>query len=512
MAEKKNLSSNDPEAGTVEEFGYDPAYRRVFQGLATFSLVLATASPMTGIFIQSPYQIVYGGYWGLVWGWIIPAVFMIPQALAVAELCSSMPINGAFYWWTAALAPPSWSRPLSFISGWTNVFQLITSCAGLGYACATTLTSMGAALNPSWTPTNAETMAISMAIMLLYSLLIGIRMEQLSWILISAAAAVLITTVLFIIAFPVSTATQHIGFAKASDVFGNYTNYSLWNDNAATQFTFFAAAWVITGWAGPAFVAEETHNASIIAPQSILKTYAAQAIMGIIVCLICAFCIVDMDTLAHSAGYPIYDLILSRWGTQLGAAFILLIIIVTIIGGSSAILTAASQIAAFARDGGTPFATLFSRVNPRTNMPAPAILALLVGTLAILLFSLSTNAASIIYSLTVIASLTTYILPIVLRLFAGPRFVPGPWHYGRFSKPIHALAALCQIYFIVIESFPTTTPVPTAASFNYNWVLTVGVMGAAVGLWFLQGHAFADLSGQIARHHQQARGSHEEKE
>lgn len=103
---------------------------------------------------------------------------------------------------------------------------------------------------------------------------------------------------MFFIGLPVSQSVQGIPFAPASKVFGEYTNFSGWEKPVAVPFTFFSAAWVITGWNAPSAVVEETHNARIVAPRSIVSTYSLMAVMGMVICVLLAFCTPDIEKAA----------------------------------------------------------------------------------------------------------------------------------------------------------------------------------------------------------------------
>jgi hypothetical protein len=50
-------------------------------------------------------------------GWVIPNLLMLPEVLAICELASAMPVNGAFYWGTGALVPPNCSHFVSYLTG-----------------------------------------------------------------------------------------------------------------------------------------------------------------------------------------------------------------------------------------------------------------------------------------------------------------------------------------------------------------------------------------------------------
>lgn len=111
-------------------------------------------------------------------GWLIPSICMFPSALAIAELTSAMPVNGAFYWWTAALSPPGWSRPLAFISGWTVITSLVITLSAEMYALASMLSVLVQLLQPAYVATPAQILGIAYAIMFLWVALVHLRIEQ----------------------------------------------------------------------------------------------------------------------------------------------------------------------------------------------------------------------------------------------------------------------------------------------------------------------------------------------
>lgn len=90
-----------------------------------------------------------------------------------------MPVNGANYWWTAALAPPSISRPLSFIAGMANIMNALTSIASFAWASSTSLCTIIAMYN-GWEPTNEIMFGISLAICLGWLATASIRMDKAS--------------------------------------------------------------------------------------------------------------------------------------------------------------------------------------------------------------------------------------------------------------------------------------------------------------------------------------------
>ncbi|KAJ5371474.1 uncharacterized protein N7496_007566 [Penicillium cataractarum] len=450
--------------------------------------------PMSAISVSAFYLISYGGYFGLTWGWFIPSVILLPQVLAVSELCSSMPVNGAYYWWAAALAPPAWSRCVGFISGWVTMFGLLTGIASFSYAVAAGLAQSIMIAKPDWSASNPIIMAMALAVVVSWALTMALRLESISIAYIFTAAVMLLYTIIYLIALPVTHAVQGQPFPSAKTVFGSYQNYTDWDTGVAVTFTWFCAAWVNSIWMAPAYVAEETHNSRISAPKAMITSYLSTCMMGLFVTVITAFCIPDMDTLAADpSGYYFYTVLLNHWGRQKASAFLLFIAPFSTFGGSGMLLTYATQIAAFARDGGLPFASYLTHINKRLNLPLNAVCALSTGTALLLLLSLSESAKQIIYSLAVLCGLLNSAVPVGLRLFAGDRWIPGPWNCGRWSKPIHGFAFLSQIYFMIMESFPLYKAWDAATTFNYNWVVTLGVLLISIVLYLTYGRKFAGI-------------------
>ncbi|KAF5982875.1 GABA permeas UGA4 [Fusarium bulbicola] len=176
---------------------------------------------------------------------------------------------------------------------------------------------------------------------------------------------VLVSSACFVIGLPVAQRTQGISVTSATTVFGDYTNYGDWDETVSVTFTFFCAVWVIPGWNAPSAVAEETHNAWIVAPRSIINTYCLQAGMGMLFCILLAFLNWYHVLPGSTRPYPCVQTLTGslkrlrclyssneRWGLKVAGAFLLTIFLNTSIGGAAVLVMMSCQTAAFARDGG----------------------------------------------------------------------------------------------------------------------------------------------------------------
>jgi len=102
--------------------------------------------------------------------------------------------------------------------------------------------------------------------------------------------------------------------------------------------------------------------------------------------------------------------------------------------GLSAVTWTSRVIYAFARDGGMPASSVFKRVSPTHQTPAPAIwLSVAVALVA----TISSGTYAIVTSLSVIGLYISYIIPVYLtwRVRGSAAEIPrGPWHLDASAR------------------------------------------------------------------------------
>jgi hypothetical protein len=74
------------------------------------------------------------------------------------------------------------------------------------------------------------------------------------------------------------------------------------------------------------------------------------------------------------------------------------------------------------------------------------------------------------------------VLPTFLRLRQGDNFQRGPWHLGRWSKPIGTIAVIWVIFITILFMLPTVSPI-SVSNFNYTIVAVLVVLGFASIYW-----------------------------
>ncbi|CAM5564149.1 hypothetical protein SCANM63S_10253 [Streptomyces canarius] len=125
------------------------------------------------------------------------------------------------------------------------------------------------------------------------------------------------------------------------------------------------------------------------------------------------------------------------------------------------------QIFAFSRDGAMPGSRWWHSVSLRTRTPVKAVWLAVGCSLALVVPGWwSHTAFTAIVSVNVVGLFLAYAVPIFLRLRLGDAFQPGPWHLGRWGRPIGWLAVTWILLSGVLFMLPQASPI-TVDSFNY---------------------------------------------
>jgi len=88
--------------------GYKQEFKRELSIWSSFSVSFSILGLLPSIASTLEYNLAYSGTAGAVWGWLVAGTLIQFVAMAMAELCSSMPTAGGMYYVSAALAPDGW--------------------------------------------------------------------------------------------------------------------------------------------------------------------------------------------------------------------------------------------------------------------------------------------------------------------------------------------------------------------------------------------------------------------
>ena len=208
-------------------------------------------------------------------------------------------------------------------------------------------------------------------------------------------------------------------------------------------------------------------------------------IAGWILLLGMTFAIGDYAAQRDSAtGVPPAQIFIDSVGRTGGELLLLIVIGAQFFCGMSSVTANSRMIYAFSRDGALPASAFWHRINPRTRTPTNSIWFAAVGAFLLgLPYLWNVTAYFAVTSIAVIGLYIAYVMPVFLRLLAGDDFQAGPWHLGRWSRPIGTIAVVWVAFVCIVFMLPQYSPV-NRDTFNYAPV-AVGVVIAFAGIWWL---------------------------
>src|SRR3954452_2791204 len=188
--------------------------------------------------------------------------------------------------------------------------------------------------------------------------------------------------------------------------------------------------------------------------------------------------------LNSATGVPPAQIFIDAVGETGGKLLLLIAIVAQLFCGMASVTANSRMIYAFSRDGALPASSFWHKINPKTRTPTNAIWLAAVGAFLLgLPYLWNATAYAAVTSIAVIGLYIAYVMPTFLRLLQGDRFEPGPWHLGRWSRPIGIVAVVWVVFITVLFMLPQVSPVE-ASPFNYTPVAVLVVLGFA-GIWWL---------------------------
>jgi amino acid transporter len=253
---------------------------------------------------------------------------------------------------------------------------------------------------------------------------------------------------------------------------------------------FLTTIWTMSGYDAPFHLSEECSNANIAGPRAIVATAQSGLWMGWAIIMVIVYTVKDItDVVAGQYGQPFGSLCLQVLGRNAGLAMFSLNIIAQFFVGQGCTITATRVIFAYSRDGALPGSRYWSRVSGKTYTPVWATWGVLtVAALLGLLMFASPVAIGAVFSIGAIGQYTAFTFPVGLKLFFdnGPvkRFRPGPWHLGRFSRPLGAIAVAWWLLIVPALCFPAVKGEDlTLLTMNWTCLIYGGSMTLAL-TWY----------------------------
>jgi len=472
----------DDDERRLHEMGYAQELRRTMSGFSNFAVSFTIISILSGCLTLYGFGLNTGGPAVIVWGWPFVGIMTLFVGLAMAEVCSSFPTAGGLYYWSAKLAAsngPAWS----WFTGWFNFLGQVAVTAGIDFGAAFFLNALldlqfGFDTRPWHT-------------ILLFGIILAVH-GALNTFGVSLVAKLNdvsvwwhVLGVLVIVGVLVVVPDEH---QSAEFVFSEFVN------NTEISSTFYVALiglllaqYTFTGYDASAHMTEETRDAARSGPRGIVGSIVVSLVAGWVLLIGLTFAIQSYDNAvaAPDTGVPPAQIFVDAIGFT-GAKLLLLIVIgAQLFCGMSSVTANSRMIYAFSRDGALPGSRIWHKVNPRTRTPTNAIWLAAGGAFVLgLPYLINLTAYAAVTSIAVIGLYIAYVLPTFLRLQQGDSFERGPWHLGRWSRPIGIIAVAWVVFITVLFMLPQFTFDLTGTTFNYAPLAVLVVLGFA-GIWWL---------------------------
>src|SRR5580693_1810358 len=485
MAVNEQAAPLSEDEQKLHQMGYAQELRRRMSGFSNFAVSFTIISILSGCLTLFYFGMDEGGPAIIVWGWPIVGIMTLLVGLSMAEVCSSFPTAGGLYYWSAKLARshgPAWS----WFPGWFNFLGQVAVTAGIDFGAAFFINFLldlwfGFDLSHPW-----HTILIYAIVLFIHGMLnqFGIRLVAL---LNDVSVWWHIFGVLLIVAtltFGLKSGAHH---ESAKYVFTDMENLS----GFKLGFLFILpigllmAQYTFTGYDASAHMTEETQGAARSGPRGIVMSILISLIAGWVLLIGLTFAIQKANyagEAAQGAAAPA-QIFLDSIG-RTGAELLLLVVIgAQLFCGMSSVTANSRMIYAFSRDGALPGSDIWHRVNKRTRTPTNAIWLAAGGALILGLPYLWNSAAyGAVTSIATIGLYIAYVIPTFLRLRQGTNFQRGPWHLGRWSKPIGIIAVTWVVIITILFMLPQVGPI-TWTTFNYAVFAVVAVIGFAGIYW-----------------------------
>ncbi|MDQ3579680.1 MAG: amino acid permease [Actinomycetota bacterium] len=480
MADPVHDSSDSDEA-RLHRLGYAQELRRSLSGFSNFAISFTIISILSGCLTLYGFGMNTGGPVAMIWGWPLVGFFVVMVGLGMAEVCSSYPTAGGLYYWAAKLAPrngPAWS----WFTGWFNLIGQVAVTAGIDFGAALFLNAF-LDLQFGFAATPGHTIMLLGVILVVHGLLntFGVRVVAVLntvsvwWHLLGVAV---IVTVLIVVP------DRH---QDASFVFGEFVNNTGW----ASPFYVFLlglllAQYTLTGYDASAHMTEETRDAAVAGPKGIVNSILVSLVAGWVLLIGLTFAIGDYTgALESGTKVPPAQIFIDAVGVTTGKFLLLICIGAQLFCGMAAVTGNSRMIYAFARDGAIPGSRIWHRINKRTRTPTNSVWFAAVGAFLLALpYLWSTTAYAAVTSIAVVGLYVAYVIPIFLRVRRGDDFERGPWHLGRWSRPIGIIACGWVCFIFVLFMLPQVSPI-TVTTFNYTPIAFLVVLGGAAVWWFV---------------------------
>jgi len=469
----------------LAKLGYKSEFRREFSLIESVAFAFSIMGIVASVSSTFSFPLVSGGHVGMIFGWLIPCLFVMPIAASMAELASAMPTSAGLYYFSAKLAPPKYAALASWITGWANVTGQVTLVCSIDFTCAqmiTTALAVGSDGNISLGA--GPTFGILLAILFTHGIVCSAATNVLARLNLFYVFINVGTTIAAIISLLVVSGNNGTR-VSTKDAFTLFENNTGWTNNGwAFLLAFTSPMWTLTGYDSAAHISEETAGAARAAPIAILTGVAFTSFFGWLLYIAASFATASVsDLLTSTLPLPMGQLFLDVLGKRGMLTIWSFIIVVQYVTGAAQGVDASRVVFAFARDNALPGSRWWKKINHTTQTPVNAVWLVMVLSGICGLLGFSATALSSLAGASVIGLYTSYVTPIFLRITSGrDKIVPGPFTLGRWYMLTGIVSVAWVTFIVVLLLFPPGSLV-TAKSMNFAVVIVMAVFIFASISW-----------------------------
>ncbi|OWK46878.1 Amino acid/metabolite permease [Fimbriiglobus ruber] len=458
----------------MHQLGYSQELSRVLGGFSNFALSLSMICILAGGLTSFHLGFCAAGGASIGIGWPLVTLLSLCVAATMGQVASAFPTAGGLYHWAAVLGGRGWG----WVTAWFNLAGLVTVLAAINVG---TVQFAVAAFAPDLTLYPAAQFIAVAVVTGTQALLnhLGIRVTRVLtdfsgyWIL---AVAVAMTVVLL-------TSAESLDFARLVTI-TNYTGQPVdpapvWPRTecpwCALCLGFLLPAYTITGFDASAHAAEETVGAAAAVPRGIVRSVLVSGLFGWVMLSAVVLAMRDPAATAAAGEGAFAHALFGAVPLKLAWALCGGAVIAQYLCGLATVTSTSRMTFAFARDGGLPASRWLRSVSPRFKTPAVAVWVVSAAAVG---FTVYTPVYSTITAVCVIFLYVSYVLPTAIGFVAYGRWWTtfGPWHLGRWFRPLAVVSVLGCIGFIVIGMQPP----------NERAAVVVGGMTVVLAVgWFL---------------------------
>ncbi|KAJ3202376.1 hypothetical protein HDU83_003532 [Entophlyctis luteolus] len=470
------MADLDKDAARLEELGYKQELSRSISSFSNFGATLSIVSIPAATFPLFMYGLSTGGPAAMLISWPIVGILSIAIGISLGEIISAYPTAGGVYYWSANLAGPRLSPVVSFYTGWLNFIGQAGLTAAASFASAQLFVACfyaGGVLNVVDHPTTdmfyiGIVNVVNFLILVMCALLNTVAVKWLGY-LTSVSVFFNIGGMLLSMISAVAMSPTHLSL---SDMFSYWNNQTGLSDSYCAAISILVACFTFCGYDSAAHLIEETTNADIGGPISIVSTLAVNVPFGFFL-LMGLLSVVpanpdDLNAMifAPNSTSVIVDVMVNACGPAYGIFLVVIVAISVVFCAISMIATHSRMIFAFSRDGAV---SEYFHYLSSAKIPSRAVwLAVLIDTIVCLPSLGASTAFTALTSLGTVGLYVSYSIPIFFRVYHAKYFTVGRWNVGAFGPIIAAIAVLWVGIVTVVLNIPTVNPDPFVSSL-FNW-------------------------------------------